>query len=147
YFCFNVSPTTDIYTLSLHDALPISTEDYAAGITLDENGIIYVFGRSGLNFYATATITSIEPDGSLNTNFSDSGRRTYSWPGEFSFLMSSAILSSDESAFYLAGYAVEEGEMHAAIMAVDFTSGIAEEFGDNGYFLYNPSVGAEDIIN
>src|SRR5689334_25200514 len=24
FFCFNVTPTTEIYTLSLHDALPIS---------------------------------------------------------------------------------------------------------------------------
>src|SRR5438552_18282318 len=29
FFFFNDTPTTDIYTLSLHDALPISSRDFA----------------------------------------------------------------------------------------------------------------------
>lgn len=122
------------------------SEDESTGITLDSDGNIYVFGMSDING-PSATITSVKPDGSLNTNFSDSGRRTFAWPDDQFFIMNSAILNSDETIFYLAGFIYDNFDMQSAIMAVDFSSGMIESFGDGGYVLFNPSVGSEDGIN
>src|SRR6266511_5400581 len=36
FFCFNDTATTEIYTLSLHDALPISTDDGVDDLEDDE---------------------------------------------------------------------------------------------------------------
>src|SRR3712207_7060651 len=38
FFCFNDTATTEIYTLSLHDALPISGD--AQGLAVDEAGLL-----------------------------------------------------------------------------------------------------------
>src|SRR5438477_12560016 len=39
FFFFNAPATTEIYTLSLHDALPISVSAYGQMATTDANGI------------------------------------------------------------------------------------------------------------
>src|SRR5699024_11106461 len=43
FFFFNYTPTTELYTLSLHDALPILGQPNIAGVTdyFDENGTSY----------------------------------------------------------------------------------------------------------
>src|SRR5205085_11236183 len=40
FFFFNPPSTTDIYTLSLHDALPISQYHYACGIVAARRGLL-----------------------------------------------------------------------------------------------------------
>src|SRR2546430_8931445 len=62
FFFFNDTATTEIYTLSLHDALPISQKSWAAdkkfppllwnfGVTLVERAVIEAFNKHlGINF-------------------------------------------------------------------------------------------------
>src|SRR5258707_11822813 len=40
FFFFNDTATTEIYTLSLHDALPILTAEWNAGIVLNDGGAV-----------------------------------------------------------------------------------------------------------
>ena len=46
FFFFNDTATTEIYTLSLHDALPISTKDIQAGRTED---FVAFFDTAGIS--------------------------------------------------------------------------------------------------
>src|SRR5689334_25058101 len=51
FFFFNVTSTTSIYTLSLHDALPISIDpEIHYGVTRPQNSMLKVFKISGLSF-------------------------------------------------------------------------------------------------
>src|SRR5690242_21797612 len=47
FFFFNDTATTEIYTLSLHDALPISTQDDVAAALADAG--TFVFARAGVD--------------------------------------------------------------------------------------------------
>src|SRR2546427_5725616 len=48
FFFFNDTATTEIYTLSLHDALPISnTQRMERSSSMTQTGLIMVFQRSG----------------------------------------------------------------------------------------------------
>src|SRR2546426_8818716 len=53
FFSFNDTATTEIYTLSLHDALPISGRMAAAFLAMNE-----VFGR----FFSVSPIEMFEPE-------------------------------------------------------------------------------------
>src|SRR3712207_9342645 len=69
FFFFNDTATTEIYTLSLHDALPISPGYFErVKEILDETGILFIsdevqtaFGRTGSHFWGIEAF-DVEPD-------------------------------------------------------------------------------------
>src|SRR6266540_6366571 len=55
FFFFNDTATTEIYTLSLHDALPISTAGMGGGVTGSGNRVIVADGQPGVSFIDVTT--------------------------------------------------------------------------------------------
>src|SRR2546426_10529858 len=64
FFFFNDTATTEIYTLSLHDALPISNADYKTGSTMTNAPIVIkdvvIAGVSGGEFGVRGYVTAFD---------------------------------------------------------------------------------------
>src|SRR5258707_2275529 len=62
FFFFNDTATTEIYTLSLHDALPISIvvdeEKHAMDVVVDEENLAIAIGRGGRSEEHTSELQS-----------------------------------------------------------------------------------------
>src|SRR5258707_5156838 len=61
FFFFNDTATTEIYTLSLHDALPISIvvdeEKHSMDVVVDEENLAIAIGRNGQNVRLASELT------------------------------------------------------------------------------------------
>src|SRR6266516_385721 len=85
FFFFNDTATTEIYTLSLHDALPITVNQSPSTTTLTSSTNPAVFGQSvaftatvtGTNGTATGTVTFKDGATSLSTNTLVSGQAAF----------------------------------------------------------------------
>src|SRR3712207_9005110 len=71
FFFFNDTATTEIYTLSLHDALPISTINYTASVTAPPASNSPYTNSVNINY------TYVFPDGSNFTNSITSTNNLY----------------------------------------------------------------------
>lgn len=120
--------------------------DETAALTLDEDGNIYVFGNGLLNGVLRGHITSFMPNGAVNTNFTGNGRRSVTWPDDKAFSVHDGILSSDGSRFYMVGEANDNGDLNGAAVAVDISSNLITEFGENGYGEYDLTIGGDEIF-
>src|SRR5207249_11671980 len=73
FFLFNDTPTTQIYTLSLHDALPISTSSWrncdAPWNGCRASGSRFSSGRPRLNGWALGVMRSEEHTSELQSRF------------------------------------------------------------------------------
>src|SRR2546430_10341000 len=68
FFFFNDTATTEIYTLSLHDALPISAEPDASGLLFARLGLLYgIMEKKDLAIEANRTARSEEHTSELQS--------------------------------------------------------------------------------
>src|SRR2546426_5092528 len=70
FFFFNDTATTEIYTLSLHDALPIFTADLAPRVLLDElvrSGAVEVRADNSIVLKSAAYVPKLEPSEKLRS--------------------------------------------------------------------------------
>lgn len=120
--------------------------DESAALSLDSDGNIYVFGNGFLGGVTRGHITSFLPSGAINTDFTANGRKSFTWTNNLDFSVHDGLLSSDESRFYLVGEATENGNPKAAAIAVDFSSDLITDFGNNGYGQYDLALGGDALF-
>lgn len=124
-----------------------ASTDEAAAISVDEAGNIFVFGNGLANGVLRGHISSFLPTGAINTNFTITGRRAFTWPDDGAFSVSDGFLSADESRFYLAGSVFDGSQLDGAIIAVHYESDIIEDFGTDGFWKLDASIGGNDIVS
>src|SRR5260370_28563636 len=73
FFFFNDTATTEIYTLSLHDALPISLSTGAGNLTLRADSLVSVVGNAGAG---NATLRMGKVTDKVETSVGEIGRHT-----------------------------------------------------------------------
>src|SRR5256885_17145913 len=88
FFFFNDTATTEIYTLSLHDALPILSGSLRANVVAGQS--VSVSDPTVLKWFNTAAFCApsapcVNPN---RSNFGDAGRNIIEGPGQVSMNMS-----------------------------------------------------------
>lgn len=123
--------------------------DLSATIDLDNEGNIYVTGYGHLNGTTRGHISALTSTGATNTDFTENGRKSITWPDDKKFFVNDGLFDQATSSFYLVGRAVDSETAlgNTAAVKISLEADQDMSFNDNGWLEIDLGIGGDDLAN